>query len=83
MYRIRIRPLIATPTITGISTGVIFEITSNANNDEVKKAYRDMAKKHHPDKVAHLGDDIRKSATEKFQKISAAYEEIKKQRGIT
>ena len=41
-----------------------------------------MAKKHHPDKVAHLGDDIRKSATEKFQKISAAYDEIKKQRGI-
>jgi DnaJ like chaperone protein len=61
----------------------VLEITSNANNDEVKKAYRDMAKKHHPDKVAHLGDDIRKSATEKFQKISAAYEEIKKQRGIT
>jgi len=60
----------------------VLEITSGATNDEVKKAYREMAKKHHPDKVAHLGDDIRKSATEKFQKISAAYEEIKKQRGM-
>jgi DnaJ like chaperone protein len=60
----------------------VLEITSNATNDEVKKAYRDMAKKHHPDKVAHLGEDVKKSATEKFQKISAAYEEIKKQRGI-
>ncbi|MEI7724552.1 MAG: TerB family tellurite resistance protein [Bacteroidota bacterium] len=60
----------------------VLEITSNATDEEVKKAYREMAKKHHPDKVAHLGDDIKKSATEKFQKISAAYEEIKKQRGI-
>lgn len=61
----------------------VLEITPDATNDEVKKAYREMAKKHHPDKVAHLGDDIRRSATEKFQKISAAYEEIKKQRGIS
>ncbi|MCX6268473.1 MAG: TerB family tellurite resistance protein [Bacteroidetes bacterium] len=60
----------------------ILEITSNATDEEVKKAYREMAKKHHPDKVAHLGEDIRKSATEKFQKVSAAYDEIKKQRGI-
>jgi DnaJ like chaperone protein len=60
----------------------VLEITSGATDDEVKKAYREMAKKHHPDKVAHLGEDIRKSATEKFQKISAAYDEIKKQRGI-
>lgn len=67
------------------STGWAFdvlEITSNATDDEVKKAYREMAKKHHPDKVAHLGEDIKKSATEKFQKISTAYEEIKKQRGM-
>jgi len=60
----------------------VLEITSGATNEEVKKAYREMAKKHHPDKVAHLGDDIKNSATVKFQKISAAYEEIKKQRGI-
>jgi DnaJ like chaperone protein len=60
----------------------VLEITSGATDEEVKKAYREMAKKHHPDKVAHLGEDIRKSATEKFQKISAAYEEIKKQRGM-
>jgi DnaJ like chaperone protein len=60
----------------------VLEITSGATDEEVKKAYREMAKKHHPDKVAHLGEDIRKSATEKFQKISAAYDEIKKQRGM-
>ena len=54
----------------------------DASDDELKKAYREMAKKHHPDMVAQLGDDIKRSATEKFQKISAAYEEIKKQRGM-
>ncbi|MEI7501197.1 MAG: TerB family tellurite resistance protein [Bacteroidota bacterium] len=60
----------------------VLEISSDATDEDVKKAYREMAKKHHPDKVAHLGDDIKKSATEKFQKVSAAYEEIKKQRGM-
>lgn len=60
----------------------VLEIASTATDDEVKKAYREMAKKHHPDKVAHLGEDVRKSATEKFQKISVAYDEIKKQRGM-
>lgn len=61
----------------------VLEITSSATDEEVKKAYREMAKKHHPDKVGHLGDDIHRSATEKFQKVSTAYEEIKKQRGIS
>ncbi|MEI6434670.1 MAG: TerB family tellurite resistance protein [Bacteroidota bacterium] len=61
----------------------VLEINVDATNDEVKRAYREMAKKHHPDKVASLGEDVKKAATEKFQKISAAYEEIKKQRGIT
>ena len=60
----------------------VLEITTGASDEEVKKAYREMAKKHHPDKVAHLGEDVKMSATAKFQEISAAYEEIKKQRGI-
>ncbi|MFH1297818.1 MAG: TerB family tellurite resistance protein [Bacteroidota bacterium] len=61
----------------------VLEITKNATDAEMKKAYREMAKKHHPDKVAHLGEDIKKAATEKFQKVSAAYEEIKRQRSIS
>jgi len=61
----------------------VLEITKNATDSEVKKAYREMAKKHHPDKVAHLGEDIRKAATEKFQNVSAAYEEVRKQRSIS
>ena len=60
----------------------ILEITPNATDHEVKKAYRRLAIQYHPDKVAHLGDDIKKSATGKFQALNAAYEQIKKQRGM-
>ncbi len=60
----------------------ILEVTPDANNDELKKAYRKMATKYHPDKVSHLGADIQNAAKEKFQELNAAYEEIKKERGI-
>jgi DnaJ like chaperone protein len=60
----------------------VLGIPATATDEEVKRAYRELAKKHHPDKVSHLGEDVRKSATEKFQNLSAAYEEIKKMRGI-
>jgi DnaJ like chaperone protein len=60
----------------------VLEITTEATDEEVKAAYRKMAVKYHPDKVAHLGDDIQVAAKEKFQQLSAAYEEIKKQRGM-
>ena len=60
----------------------ILEISENASDDEVKKAYRTMAKKYHPDRVAHLGDEMRKQAEEKFAKMSEAYERIKKARGM-
>ena len=60
----------------------ILEIEPTASNEEVKKAYRRMAVKYHPDKVVHLGADMQKAANEKFQQLNAAYEEIKKQRGI-
>lgn len=60
----------------------ILEITPEVTDEEVKFAYREMAKKYHPDKVIHLGNDIRKAAEEKFQKVNEAYEAIKKKRGF-
>lgn len=60
----------------------ILGIDPSASDDEVKKAYREMAKKNHPDKVAYLGDDVRKDAEKKFQEINDAYDRIKKQRGM-
>lgn len=61
----------------------ILEIDPNATDDEVKKAYREMAKKYHPDLVSHLGEEVRQSAERKLQEVNAAYEKIKKQRGIS
>ena len=58
------------------------EITPSATNEEVKKAYRRMAMKYHPDKVANAGENIRQQATDKFRGINEAYEHIKKQRGL-
>ena len=60
----------------------VLGVSSNASDEEIKKAYRKMAVKYHPDKVSQMGEDVQKAAKEKFQKLNAAYETIKKQRGI-
>jgi len=61
----------------------ILEIERSATNEEVKKAYRKMAMKYHPDKVGHLGEEFRKVADEKFKKVKEAYDRIKKERNIS
>ena len=53
------------------------EIEPTATNEEVKKAYRRMAMKYHPDKVASAGEEMKEKATEKFRAINEAYEQIK------
>ena len=60
----------------------ILEISPNATDDDVKKAFREMAKKHHPDKVSHLGEEVQHAAKEKFQMINQSYNDIKKVRGF-
>jgi len=60
----------------------ILGLDSNADNSEIKLAYRKMATKYHPDKVSHLGDEFSKVAEEKFKSINDAYQKIKKERNI-
>ena len=54
----------------------ILELKSNASIDEVKKAYRKMAMKYHPDKLEGVSDDIKRLAEEKFLKVKEAYDAI-------
>lgn len=61
----------------------ILEIDKSASDEDIKKAYRKMAIKYHPDKVTALGEEVAKAANEKFQKVQQAYENIKKERGIS
>jgi len=60
----------------------ILEINKSATVDEIKKAYRKMAKKYHPDKVEHLGDEHKKGAEDKFKQVQKAYEKLQKERGF-
>ena len=60
----------------------VLEITPDATDAEVRAAYRRLALKHHPDKVATLGEDIRRAAEEKLQEINDAKERVYKARGM-
>ena len=62
----------------------MLNLTSSATNDEIKKAYRALVREYHPDIIKSQGasDEYLKEATEKVQEINAAYEMIKKSRGM-
>lgn len=57
----------------------ILEIDKSASVAEIKAAYRKMAKKYHPDKIVHLGEEHRKGAEEKFRQVQEAYEKLQKE----
>ncbi len=61
----------------------VLELSPGADEQQVKKAYRKMAMKYHPDKVNNLGEDVKKSATEKFKAVNEAYNTIKKAKGYS
>jgi len=65
-----------------LSDYTILEVDPSASDSEVKKAYRKMATKYHPDKVGHLGKDLISLAEEKFKAVNDAYQNIKNERGI-
>ena len=60
----------------------VLEITETSTDSEVKKAYRKLAIKFHPDKIGDLGEGPRKLAKERFLQVQGAYEQIKKSRGF-
>jgi len=61
----------------------LLEIDPSASGEEVKKAYRKMANKYHPDKVSHLGKEMQDLAEEKFKAVNDAYQQIKKNQNIS
>lgn len=67
---------------SAINAYKILEIDKSVSDDEVKKAYRKMAKKYHPDRVGHLGKEHQEGAEEKFRQVQEAYEHIQKERGF-
>ncbi|MEL6810105.1 MAG: TerB family tellurite resistance protein [Bacteroidota bacterium] len=60
----------------------ILEIERTATTSEIKKAYREMVKKYHPDKLTHMDEVYRKGAEEKFRKVQEAYEQLQNERGF-
>jgi len=62
----------------------VLGVTSGATNDEIKKAYRKLAKEYHPDVVANkgMGEDFQKFAAEKMRAINSAYDAVKEARGM-
>ena len=60
----------------------VLGLDSSATDEEVKKAYRRLAMKYHPDKVEGLGEEVKKNAEAQFREINEAYETIKAERGM-
>ena len=56
----------------------VLGVEPGANQEEIRRAYRRLANQYHPDKVAHLGADLRHLAEQKFKAIQAAYEMLKR-----
>jgi DnaJ like chaperone protein len=56
----------------------ILDVPLEASQEEIRAAYKRLAAKYHPDKVAHLGDEFKDLAAEKFVEIQAAYQKLKK-----
>ena len=55
----------------------ILEIQRGASQEDIKKAYRQLAGKYHPDKVEHLGDEFKVLAEQRFKEVQQAYQELK------
>lgn len=76
----RRRPAAASSSGNGRDYEVL-GVSPTADVQEVKSAYRKLAMKYHPDKVAHLGEEFKELAHKKFLEIQKAYDNINSRRG--
>ncbi len=56
----------------------VLGLETDASVEEIKKAYRDLVRQYHPDKVQHLGEEFCKKAEEKIKEINVAYDYLMK-----
>ncbi len=68
--------------VNNINDYKVLGLSKSDTNEQIKKAYRQLVIKNHPDKVAHLGENHVEAAKQKFQKIQSAYSNLKKERGL-
>lgn len=59
----------------------VLGLQPGAGFDEIRKAYRQLSKEYHPDKVGHLGEEFRRVAEEKMKEINVAYNHLQKKFG--
>jgi len=60
----------------------ILNVSPESEIDTIKKAYRELAMKYHPDKVANLGSEFQQLAEDKFKAINNAYQTVRKEKGF-
>ena len=56
---------------------VVIGVAPSASEDHIKKAYRELVSRYHPDKVTHLGDEFKTLAEKRLKQINQAYQKIK------
>jgi uncharacterized membrane protein YkvA (DUF1232 family) len=54
----------------------VLGLDRSASEEEIKRAYRQLAAKYHPDKVSHLGEEFRELAAKRFKEIKAAFDAL-------
>lgn len=60
----------------------VLGIAREANDREIKQAYRRLMSQHHPDKLGDVPEELKRRAEARAREINAAYERIKSERGI-